>query len=181
MTRRPPLAPQAVARAWWAKVREQGFTWRRFEKTPAPPRLWVASSSGRAVVLFRSRFGGKSAPERASTDAPLVTSRHRQEDSMQPARVLPDKPPTAHGVMSPRNTTQGQLCTPPSLRAGWSQLGSGRIEGRHERSADDAGVEEPASLPGCVPRRAKQAPEASVTRGCGGDVCCLAMQSLIIS
>jgi hypothetical protein len=35
---------------------QQGFTWRRFEETPVPPRLWVASSSGGSVVLFRSRY-----------------------------------------------------------------------------------------------------------------------------
>lgn len=35
---------------------QQGFTWRRFEETPVPPRLCVASSSGGSVVLFRSRY-----------------------------------------------------------------------------------------------------------------------------
>ena len=134
MTRRPPLAPQAVARAWWAKVRKQGFTWRRFERPQLRPGFgWLLLAAG-LLFFFGHASVGSQRPKRhrqmrlsSRPDTAKRTPCSRRE-SCQTSLQRP------HGAMSPRNTTQGQLCTPmpPSLRAGWSQLGGGDWQGRIE-------------------------------------------------
>jgi hypothetical protein len=160
---------------------KQGFTWLRFRRTPVPPRLFVASSSGGSVVLFGSRYSVQPAPERHGqmrrssrprrhTSLHTCKQRSRTSESAdddrrrRTLRPRDSAPCCSLGDMIPAGCAcahnNGRLLSDWRLRQGWigcdtSFRGSG---GRG------------ASLHGCTPRYARQTHrKLQRCEDCGGD------------
>lgn len=160
MTRRPPLDPPSVAR--WTDRFQARFHVAAPETPARPDCEWLSSSGGR-FVLFRSRHrSGKSAPKRASPNAPLITS---------PAA---DEPRQAHAIIGRgRDGDQGpgtQLPAAPQATQAWLRAHALGIAGCCQiGGCDRVGLavtraflptmrewRTAASLHGCTPSRAKQ-------------------------
>jgi hypothetical protein len=110
---------------------KQGFTWLRFKRTPVPPRLFVASSSGGSVVLFGSRYSVQRAPEghrqmRRSSRPQLRTSLHACTQPSKRSERADDgghQGPGTALVAAAWATRSRRAAHPPTIMTGCCQIG----------------------------------------------------------